>query len=40
LLGVHGLAFSHDGYRLVTGSVGKEALKLWDLTTMQEVYGK
>jgi WD40 repeat protein len=37
LLGVHSVAFSGDGRRLATGSVGKEAVKLWDLSTMQEV---
>ncbi|HTL59255.1 MAG TPA: hypothetical protein VL361_26520, partial [Candidatus Limnocylindrales bacterium] len=37
LLGVHGLAFSADGRRLVTGSSGNETAKVWDLATMQEV---
>lgn len=37
LLSVHSLAFSPDGSRLATGSNLKEAMKLWDLTTLQEV---
>jgi WD40 repeat protein len=37
LLGVHSVAFSPDGSRLATGSLGKEFVKLWDLSTMQEV---
>ena len=37
LLGVHSLAFSPDGRRLATGSSGKEAVKVWDLATLQEV---
>lgn len=37
LLSVHSLAFFPDGSRLATGSNLKEAMKLWDLTTLQEV---
>jgi len=37
LLGVHSLAFSADSRRLATGSHGSEAVKVWDLATMQEV---
>jgi WD40 repeat protein len=37
LLGAHSVAFSPDGKRIVAGSNGIEALKLWDLGTRQEV---
>jgi WD40 repeat protein/serine/threonine protein kinase len=37
LLGVHSVAFSIDSRRFATSSLTKEAVKLWDLTTMQEV---
>jgi WD40 repeat protein len=37
LTGVHGLAFSPDGRRLATGSGGREAVRIWDLATAQEV---
>jgi len=37
LQGVHGLAFSADGRRLVTGSDGNEAVKLWDVESQQEL---
>jgi WD40 repeat protein len=37
LLGVHSVAFSPDGQRLASGSTGKEAVKLWDIKTQQEV---
>ncbi len=37
LLGVHSVAFSPDGRRLATGSLGAEAVKIWDLSTQQEV---
>jgi WD40 repeat protein len=37
LSGVHSVAFSPDGRRLATGSGGKEAIKLWDAETHQEV---
>ena len=36
-LGAHSVAFSFDGERLAAGSNGKEAVKLWDLVTQQEV---
>lgn len=35
--GVHGVAFSPDGLRLATGSNGREAVKLWDTSTWQEL---
>ena len=31
LLGVLSVAFSPDGTRLATGSVGKQAIRLWDV---------
>gem|GEM_PF-1139054 len=37
LLGVHSLTFSPGGQRLATGSVGLEAVKLWDVATFREV---
>ncbi|MHC4072603.1 MAG: protein kinase domain-containing protein, partial [Planctomycetota bacterium] len=35
--GFHSVAFSPDGRRLVTGSNGKGALMLWDVSTRQEI---
>ncbi len=35
-LGTHGAAFSGDGRRLATGSNGREAVKLWDMSTHRE----
>jgi WD40 repeat protein/predicted Ser/Thr protein kinase len=37
LLGAHAVAFSPDGRRLATSSVGREAVKLWDLLTYREL---
>ncbi|HXJ61035.1 MAG TPA: hypothetical protein VNU68_30690, partial [Verrucomicrobiae bacterium] len=37
LQGVHSVAFSPDGKRLVTGSDGKEAIKLWDVESHEEL---
>jgi len=37
LLGAHAVAFSPDGQRLATSSVGREAVKLWDLSTHREL---
>jgi hypothetical protein len=37
LLGVHSVAFSPDGRRLAIGSGGKEAVKLWDVESHQEL---
>jgi WD40 repeat protein len=37
MLGAHGVAFSADGRRLATGSNGREAVKLWDMSTYREV---
>jgi eukaryotic-like serine/threonine-protein kinase len=37
LLGVHSVAFSPDGKRLALGSGGKEAIKLYDMESHQEV---
>jgi WD40 repeat protein len=37
MLSMHGVAFAPDGARLATGGNGKEAVKLWDLITGQEV---
>ena len=35
--GVSAVAFSRDGRRLAVGSAGPEAIKLWDLETLDEV---
>jgi WD40 repeat protein/serine/threonine protein kinase len=35
--GAHGVAFSPDGRRLATGGSGREAVKLWDLSTFREL---
>ena len=37
LNGADGVAFSPDGRRLTSQSVGREAMKLWDVTTRQEL---
>jgi WD40 repeat protein len=37
LLGVHSVAFSADGTRLALGSNGREAVKLWDVASLEEV---
>src|SRR5262249_52999967 len=37
LQGVHSVAFSPDCKRLVVGSDGKEAVKLWDVENQQEL---
>jgi WD40 repeat protein len=37
LLGVHSVSFTPDGRRLVTGSNGREAVKLWDVETQQQL---
>jgi len=37
LMGGHCVAFSPDGRRLATSSVGREAVKLWDLLTYREL---
>ena len=37
LLGVHSVAFSADGTRLALGSDGSEAVKLWDVASLEEV---
>jgi WD40 repeat protein/serine/threonine protein kinase len=37
LLGTHAVAFSPDGHRLATSSVGREAVRLWDLSTHREL---
>jgi WD40 repeat protein len=37
MLGAHGVAFSPDGGRLATSSNGREAIKLWDLSTRREL---
>jgi WD40 repeat protein len=35
--GAFGLAFSPDGRRLVSADTGREAVKLWDVATRQEL---
>jgi WD40 repeat protein len=35
--GAHGVAFSPDGRRLATGGNGRDAVKLWDLSTFREL---
>jgi serine/threonine protein kinase/WD40 repeat protein len=35
--GSDGLVFSPDGKRLISGSVGQEAIKIWDVATRQEL---
>ncbi|MBX3735017.1 MAG: serine/threonine protein kinase [Verrucomicrobiae bacterium] len=37
LLGAHGLAFSPDSRRLATGSVGRDAVRVWDVVTQMEL---
>jgi len=37
MLGAHAVAFSPDGRRLATSSVGREAVRLWDLSTHREL---
>ncbi len=37
ILGAHAVAFSADGRRLATGSNGREAVKLWDMSTYREL---
>jgi serine/threonine protein kinase/WD40 repeat protein len=37
LQGVHSLAFSADGLRVAAGSDGREAVKIWDTQTFQEL---
>ena len=37
LNGVFGIAFSLDGRRLISASGGREAVKLWDVGTRQEL---
>ncbi|MGC9940569.1 MAG: protein kinase [Verrucomicrobiota bacterium] len=37
LLGVHSVAFSPDGTRLALGSNEREAVKLWDVASLEEV---
>ncbi|HUP20432.1 MAG TPA: WD40 repeat domain-containing protein, partial [Gemmatimonadota bacterium] len=37
LKGVHSVAFSPDGHRLLTASGDQEAVKIWDVATRQEV---
>lgn len=36
-MGVHSIAFSADGSRLALGSDGREAVKLWDLDSLEEL---
>ncbi|MHC4692875.1 MAG: WD40 repeat domain-containing protein [Planctomycetota bacterium] len=35
--GAHAVAFSPDGRRLATGGDGREAVKLWDVSTRREL---
>ena len=37
LLGVLSVAFSPDGTRLATGGCGKDAIKLWEMESQQEL---
>jgi WD40 repeat protein/serine/threonine protein kinase len=37
MLGAHGVVISPNGRRLATGSNGREAVKLWDLSTFREL---
>ena len=37
LNGAHSVAFSPDGRRLISASGGREAVKLWDVSTLQEL---
>jgi WD40 repeat protein/serine/threonine protein kinase len=37
LQGTHSVAFSPDGQRLAIGSNGREAIKLWDVDSLQEL---
>src|SRR5262249_47859267 len=37
LQGVHGAVFSADDKRLITGSDGREAIKLWDVEGKEEL---
>jgi WD40 repeat protein/serine/threonine protein kinase len=37
LNGAHSVAFSPDGRRLISASGGREAIKLWDVSTLQEL---
>jgi WD40 repeat protein len=37
LLGLHSVAFSPDGQRIVAGSNGKEAIKIWDFASHQDL---
>jgi eukaryotic-like serine/threonine-protein kinase len=37
LLGLHSVAFSNDGRRIVAGSNGKEAIKIWDADSREEL---
>jgi WD40 repeat protein len=37
LLGLHSVGFSPDGRRIVAGSNGKEAIKIWDFASRQEL---
>jgi WD40 repeat protein/serine/threonine protein kinase len=37
LLGLHSVAFSNDGRRIVAGSNGKEAIKIWDADSGEDL---